>query len=71
MMVPAVGRSWLVLAAVIGVFGLVTLGAMLAAVTLGYLGLTHARLGAFERRIDLLAGLTIAASGAAVLFFQI
>ena len=71
MMVPAVERTWLVLAAVIGVFGFVTLGTMLAAVTLGYLGLTHARLGAFERRIDLLAGLTIAASGAAVLFLKI
>jgi len=71
MMVPAMERSWVVLAAVIGVFGLVTLGTMLAAVTLGYLGLTRARLGAFERRIDLLAGLTIAASGAAVLVLHI
>lgn len=71
MMVPAVERSWLLLAAVIGVFGFVTLGTMLAAVTLGYLGLTHARLGAVERRIDLLAGVTIAASGAAVLFLRI
>jgi len=71
MMVPAVERSWLVLAAVIGVFGFVTLGAMLVAVTLGYLSLTHARLGAVEQRIDVLAGLTIAASGAAVLFLGV
>ena len=67
MMVPAAQGSWIVMAAVIGVFGLSTVGAMLAAVTLGYVGLTHARLGVFERRIDVLAGLTIAASGAAVL----
>ena len=71
MMVPAVERSWLGLAAVIGVFGFVTLGTMLAAVTLGYLGLTHAKLGAVEGRIDVLAGLTIAASGAAVLVLQV
>ena len=68
MMVPAVERSWLVLVAVIGVFGSVTVGTMLAVVSLGYLGLTRARLGAFHGQIDLLAGLTIAASGVAVLF---
>ena len=71
MMVPAGERSWLGLAAGIGVFGCVTLGTMLAAVTLGYLGLTHAKLGAVEGRIDVLAGLTIAASGAAVLVLQV
>ena len=71
MVVPAAEGSWRVLAAVIGVFGLFTVGTMLAAVTLGYLGLTHARLGAFEPRIDVLGGLTIAASGAAVLFLGI
>ena len=71
MMVPAVEQSWLVLAAVIGVFGSVTVVTMIAAVTLGYLGLAHARLGALERRVDVLAGLTIAASGAAVLFLGV
>ncbi|HJN46285.1 MAG: hypothetical protein CL477_01575 [Acidobacteria bacterium] len=71
MMVPAVERSWSVLAAVVGVFGLFTVGTMLAVVTLGYLGLSHARLGVFDGRIDVLAGLTIAASGAAVLFLGI
>ena len=71
MMVPAAEGSWLLMAAVIGVFGLFTVGAMLAAVTLGYLGLNHAQLGPAERRIDVLAGLTIAASGAAVLFLGI
>jgi len=71
MMVPATARSWPVLAAVIVVFGVVTIGAMLVAVTLGYLGLTHMRLRVFERHIDVLAGLTIAASGAAVLLLGV
>ena len=67
MMVPAAERSWPLLAAVIGVFGVFTLGAMMAVVTLGYLGLTRTWLGVFERRLDVLAGLTIGASGVAVL----
>ena len=70
-MVPAVERSWLLLAGVIGVFGFFTVGAMLAAVTLGYLGLAHVRLRGVERWIDVLAGLTIVLSGAAVLFLGI
>jgi ABC-type nickel/cobalt efflux system permease component RcnA len=71
MMVPAVGGSWLLLAGVVGVFAFFTIGAMLIAVALGYLGLARTRLGAFERRIDVLAGLTIAASGAAVLLLGV
>ncbi len=71
MMVPAVDDAWVLLAAVVGVFTLFTVGSMLAAVALGYVGLTRARLGGFERRIDVLAGLTVAGSGAAVLFFGI
>lgn len=67
MMVPAMEESWFLLAGVVGVFGVFTIGTMLAAVTLGFLGLSRARLGGFERRLDVLAGLTIAASGAAVL----
>jgi hypothetical protein len=70
-MVPAVGGSWLLLAGVVGVFAFFTIGAMLIAVALGYLGLARTRLGAFERRIDVLAGLTIAASGAAVLLLGV
>ena len=54
--------------AVVGVFAFFTIGGMLAAVALGYVGLTRARLGVFEQKIDVLAGLTVAASGAAVLF---
>ena len=42
----------------------VTVGTMLATVLVGYLGLSRARLGGLERQVDLLAGLTVAASGA-------
>jgi hypothetical protein len=71
MMVPAVWRSWILLIGVVGVFAFFTIGVMLIAVTLGYLGLARTRLGAFERRIDVLAGLTIAVSGAAVLLLGV
>ena len=68
MMVPAMVQSWFQLVAVIGVFGLFTLATMLVTVTLGVLGLSQVRLRGFERRLDVLAGLTVAASGVAVLF---
>ncbi len=71
MMVPAVEDAWWLLVAVVGVFTVFTVGAMLAAVALGYCGLTRARLGMFEQKIDLLAGLTVAASGAAVLLLGV
>jgi hypothetical protein len=70
-LVPAVWRSWILLIGVVGVFAFFTIGVMLIAVTLGYLGLARTRLGAFERRIDVLAGLTIAVSGAAVLLLGV
>ncbi len=71
MMVPAVDDAWLLLAGVLGAFTLFTVGSMLAAVALGYVGLTRARLGGFERRIDVLAELTVAAGGAAVLWLGV
>ncbi len=71
MMVPAIDASWWLLAAVVSVFAFFTVGAMLAAVALGYIGLTRARLGVFEQRVDVLAGLTVAASGIAVLLLGI
>ena len=71
MMVPAVDDAWVLLAAVVAVFAFFTVGSMLAAVALGYAGLTHARLRGFEQRVHVLAGLTVAASGAAVLFLGI
>ena len=68
MMVPAMKQSWFQLIAVIGVFGLFTLATMLVTVTLGVLGLSQVQLRGFERRLDALAGLTVATSGVAVLF---
>ena len=71
MMAPAVEGAWWLLGAVVAVFGVCTVGAMLAAVALGHAGLTRTRLGVLEQRVDVLAGLTVAASGAAVLFLGI
>ena len=71
MMAPAVAGAWWLLGGVVVVFGVCTVSAMLGAVALGHLGLTRARLGALDQRADLLAGLTVAASGAAVLFLGI
>lgn len=69
MVVPAMARDWLAAAAVAGVFGLVTIGAMLLAVAAVWRG--AALLGGggrVGRRADAAAGLVVAASGAAVLF---
>jgi sulfite exporter TauE/SafE len=71
MMVPAAERAWWLLAAVVGVFGFFTVGVMLAAVALGYVGLARARLGVLERQVHVLAGLTVAASGAAVMWIGV
>jgi len=68
MLVPALEQSWWQLSAVIAVFGVLTVGTMLVAVTLGHLGLSQIRFTGLERRLDALAGLTVAASGAAVLW---
>ena len=68
MMVPAIDGVWWLLGAVIVVFALCTVGGMLVVVSLGYTGFNSARLGVLEPRLDVLAGLTIAASGASVLW---
>jgi len=53
-------------AAVAGVFGVVTLLTMLLTVSAGYLGLSKLRLGALERHADTFAGVAIASSGLAI-----
>lgn len=78
MVVPGAARDWPAVTAVVGVFGLLTIAVMLAAVAAGH----HAarliterlrgRIGpqwfdAFRRHADVAAGLVVAASGAAVL----
>ena len=68
MMVPAAEGAWLVLGAVVVVFGVCTIGAMLVAVALGYAGVGWAPIPYLQARADLVAGLAVAASGAGVLF---
>ena len=71
MVVPAMSQSWTLVAAVVGVFGALTIGTMVAAVILGYRGLHLADSLQIARHADVLAGLVVAASGAAVLFLEI
>ena len=68
MMVPALNQSWFQLVGVVVVFGFLTVTTMMVTVALGFFGLSHIRLRGFEQRLDVLAGLTVAASGVAVLF---
>ena len=68
MVVPAMSQSWTVVAAVVGVFGVLTVGTMVATVILGYRGLDLIGSLPIARYANLLAGLVVAASGAAVLF---
>ncbi len=67
-MVPASRGAWHVAAAVAVVFGIVTVGAMLVVVGLGWAGLAQLRLGVLERWTHALAGGTLAAAGFAVIF---
>ena len=67
MVVPAMAKAWALLAAVVTVFGILTIGAMVGAVIVGYRGLGRVATRRLERHADVLAGLVIAASGAAVL----
>ncbi len=68
MVVPGMARDWLAVAAVVGVFGLLTVGAMLLAVVAAWRGAVLLGVGRVGRHADVAAGLVIAASGAAVLF---
>lgn len=66
LMVPAFEHHWLAVALVAGVFGLVTISTMLAVVTIGYYGLRLPTFTFLERHAHTVAGMTIAASGAAI-----
>ena len=68
MVVPAMSQSWTLVAAVVGVFGMLTVGTMVATVILGYRGLRFIGSLPIARYANVLAGLVVAASGAAVLF---
>ena len=66
LMVPAAQGSWSGVALVAAVFALATLGAMLAAVWLGSLGLARLRFRPAPHHAHTLAGLTMVACGAAI-----
>ena len=67
MVVPAMDQSWNLLITVVVVFGTLTVGTMVVTVTMGYCGLRRFDNLEITRHADVLAGLVIAASGAAVL----
>lgn len=71
MMVPAMSQAWLGLTAVVFVFGAVTIATMIGVVTVGFLGVRLDRFRPIERHLDVVAGLTIAASGVAVVWIGI
>jgi nickel/cobalt transporter (NicO) family protein len=71
LMVPAFSHNWMALIAVAAVFGIVTVGTMLAVVTAGFYGLNMTRLSGLERHVHTLAGLTIAISGLAIMLLGI
>lgn len=64
---PAIDHDWGSVLLVGAVFSLVTIGAMVALAVLGCMGLRLVRVDALQQRGDLLAGLAIAAAGAAML----
>lgn len=66
LMYPAAQGSWIAVASVAGVFALATIGTMLAVVTAGALGLSRLPAIGLERWSHALAGVAIAACGAAV-----
>jgi ABC-type nickel/cobalt efflux system permease component RcnA len=65
-MVPAARGSWGQVALVTAVFGLCTLATMTAAVLAGHKGLSRLPLGSAERYAHALAGVALAACGAAI-----
>ena len=68
MVVPGMARDWFAVAAVVAVFGLLTVGVMLLAVAAAWRGVTLFGAGRIGRHADVAAGLVVAASGAAVRF---
>lgn len=68
MVVPGIAGDWLAVAAVVGVFGVLTVAVMLLAVAAASSGVGLLRGGWIGRHADVAAGLVVAASGAAVLW---
>jgi ABC-type nickel/cobalt efflux system permease component RcnA len=70
MTAPAIEHAWTTVALVVAVFGAVTVGAMLIMVALLHAGLSALRVS-WSRYADMAAGLAVAASGLAVIAFDI
>jgi sulfite exporter TauE/SafE len=68
MVVPAMSGDWEVLAAVIAIFGILTVVTMSITVAVGYRVFAAVLHPSLTRSADLVAGLVVAASGATVLF---
>ena len=68
MVVPGMAGDWLTVAAVVGVFGLLTVAVMLLAVAAASGGVGLLAGSRISRHADVAAGLVVAASGAAVLW---
>lgn len=66
---PALEHHWLTAVLVATAFSAVTIGTMLAVVAVGFAGLQWRGFACLERHLATLAGLSIAASGAAIVFF--
>ena len=71
MVVPAMGQSWVVVGGVVLVFGALTILTMSVAVAVGHRSLEFVPTRSVTRYADLVAGLVVAASGAAVLLLGI
>jgi sulfite exporter TauE/SafE len=71
MMVPAMHHAWFQLIALVTVFAVGTILTMIGVVTVGFVGLKLDRLRPIEQHVDVVAGLTIAASGVAVMWLGI
>jgi len=71
LMVPALQHEWYAVVLVAVVFGVTTVGTMLAVVLAGFLGLRPSFFSFFERHVHVVAGLMIAASGIAIKAFGI
>lgn len=68
MVVPAMSGAWSVLAAVVAIFGILTVVTMSITVAVGYRVFAAVPRPGLTRAADVVAGLVVAASGAAVLF---
>ena len=68
MVVPGMAGDWLTVAAVVGVFGLLTVAVMLLVVAAAYSGVGLLAGTRISRHADVAAGLVVAASGAGVLW---